>query len=313
MHQDTLARKHILVVGDTMLDRYWFGDANRISPEAPVPVVRIQRCDERLGGAANVALNIRSIGLDANLMTVIGNDEPGRIVTELLKRAGIRSMLHIDGKLSTTVKLRIVARQQQMLRADFENHPTNEVLAALLGDYETTVAGMDAVVLSDYGKGGLDHIRQMISEARRRGKPVLIDPKGNDYERYRGATVITPNRAELALVTGSWKTETELEEKAQNLREHLALEALLLTRSEEGMTLFTRDGALTVPAQAREVFDVSGAGDTVIAVLASMLAAGMPMEQAVYVANRAGGIVVGKLGTASVSYEELFGQDSLDL
>ena len=313
MHQDTLARKHILVVGDTMLDRYWFGDANRISPETPVPVVRIQRCDERLGGAANVALNIRSIGLDANLMTVIGNDEPGRIVTELLKRAGIRSMLHIDGKLSTTVKLRIVARQQQMLRADFENHPTNEVLAALLGDYETTVAGMDAVVLSDYGKGGLDHIRQMISEARRRGKPVLIDPKGNDYERYRGATVITPNRAELALVTGSWKTETELEEKAQNLREHLALEALLLTRSEEGMTLFTRDGALTVPAQAREVFDVSGAGDTVIAVLASMLAAGMPMEQAVYVANRAGGIVVGKLGTASVSYEELFGQDSLDL
>ncbi len=313
MHQDTLARKHILVVGDTMLDRYWFGDANRISPEAPVPVVRIQRCDERLGGAANVALNIRSIGLDANLMTVIGNDEPGRIVTELLKRAGIRSMLHIDGKLSTTVKLRIVARQQQMLRADFENHPTNEVLAALLGDYETTVAGMDAVVLSDYGKGGLDHIRQMISEARRRGKPVLIDPKGNDYERYRGATVITPNRAELALVTGSWKTETELEEKAQNLREHLALEALLLTRSEEGMTLFTREGALTVPAQAREVFDVSGAGDTVIAVLASMLAAGMPMEQAVYVANRAGGIVVGKLGTASVSYEELFGQDSLDL
>ena len=296
-----------------MLDRYWFGDANRISPEAPVPVVRIQRCDERLGGAANVALNIRSIGLDANLMTVIGNDEPGRIVTELLKRAGIRSMLHIDGKLSTTVKLRIVARQQQMLRADFENHPTNEVLAALLGDYETTVAGMDAVVLSDYGKGGLDHIRQMISEARRRGKPVLIDPKGNDYERYRGATVITPNRAELALVTGSWRTETELEEKAQNLREHLALEALLLTRSEEGMTLFTREGALTVPAQAREVFDVSGAGDTVIAVLASMLAAGMPMEQAVYVANRAGGIVVGKLGTASVSYEELFGQDSLDL
>ena len=313
MFHESLAHKKILVVGDTMLDRYWFGDANRISPEAPVPVVRIQRCDERLGGAANVALNIRSIGLDANLMTVIGNDEPGRIVTELLKRAGIRSMLHIDGKLSTTVKLRIVARQQQMLRADFENHPTNEVLAALLGDYETTVAGMDAVVLSDYGKGGLDHIRQMISEARRRGKPVLIDPKGNDYERYRGATVITPNRAELALVTGSWRTETELEEKAQNLREHLALEALLLTRSEEGMTLFTREGALTVPAQAREVFDVSGAGDTVIAVLASMLAAGMPMEQAVYVANRAGGIVVGKLGTASVSYEELFGQDSLDL
>ena len=293
-----------------MLDRYWFGDANRISPEAPVPVVRIQRCDQRLGGAANVALNIRSLGLKASLMTVIGNDEPGRIVTRLLKHAGIGTMLHIDDELSTTVKLRIVARQQQMLRADFENHPNNEVLAALLGDYETTVAGVDAVVLSDYGKGGLDHIKQMIAEARRHGKPVLIDPKGNDYERYSGATVITPNRAELALVTGSWKSEEDLTEKAQNLREHLGLEALLLTRSEEGMTLYTREGALTVPAQAREVFDVSGAGDTVIAVLASMLAAGMSMQEAVRIANRAGGIVVGKLGTASVSYEELFGQDS---
>lgn len=310
MHQDNLASKHILVVGDTMLDRYWFGDANRISPEAPVPVVRIQRCDQRLGGAANVALNIRSLGLKASLMTVIGNDEPGRIVTRLLKNAGIGTMLHIDDELSTTVKLRIVARQQQMLRADFENHPNNEVLAALLGDYETTVAGVDAVVLSDYGKGGLDHIKQMIAEARRHGKPVLIDPKGNDYERYSGATVITPNRAELALVTGSWKSEEDLTEKAQNLREHLGLEALLLTRSEEGMTLYTREGALTVPAQAREVFDVSGAGDTVIAVLASMLAAGMSMPQAVHIANRAGGIVVGKLGTASVSYEELFGQDT---
>ena len=310
MHQDNLASKHILVVGDTMLDRYWFGDANRISPEAPVPVVRIQRCDQRLGGAANVALNIRSLGLKASLMTVIGNDEPGRIVTRLLKNAGIGTMLHIDDELSTTVKLRIVARQQQMLRADFENHPNNEVLAALLGDYETTVAGVDAVVLSDYGKGGLDHIKQMIAEARRHGKPVLIDPKGNDYERYSGATVITPNRAELALVTGSWKSEEDLTEKAQNLREHLGLEALLLTRSEEGMTLYTREGALTVPAQAREVFDVSGASDTVIAVLASMLAAGMSMQEAVRIANRAGGIVVGKLGTASVSYEELFGQDS---
>ena len=305
-----LKQKYILVVGDSMLDRYWFGDANRISPEAPVPVVRIQRCDQRLGGAANVALNIRSLGLKASLMTVIGNDEPGRIVTRLLKNAGIGTMLHIDDELSTTVKLRIVARQQQMLRADFENHPNNEVLAALLGDYETTVAGVDAVVLSDYGKGGLDHIKQMIAEARRHGKPVLIDPKGNDYERYSGATVITPNRAELALVTGSWKSEEDLTEKAQNLREHLGLEALLLTRSEEGMTLYTREGALTVPAQAREVFDVSGAGDTVIAVLASMLAAGMPMQEAVHIANRAGGIVVGKLGTASVSYEELFGQDT---
>ena len=276
MHQELLASKHILVVGDSMLDRYWFGDAHRISPEAPVPIVRIQRCDERLGGAANVALNIRSLGIRASLMTVIGNDEPGHILADLLEKAGIGTMLHVDASLSTTVKLRIVARQQQMLRADFENHPNNEVLAALLGDYETTIASVDAVILSDYGKGGLDHIKQMISEARRHRKPVLIDPKGDDYERYRGATVITPNRAELALVVGNWKNEEELRIKAQNLRAHLELDALLLTRSEEGMTLYTADGELTVPAQAREVFDVSGAGDTVIAVMASMLAAGLP-------------------------------------
>ena len=308
MHQELLASKHILVVGDSMLDRYWFGDAHRISPEAPVPIVRIQRCDERLGGAANVALNIRSLGIRASLMTVIGNDEPGHILADLLEKAGIGTMLHVDASLSTTVKLRIVARQQQMLRADFENHPNNEVLAALLGDYETTIASVDAVILSDYGKGGLDHIKQMISEARRHRKPVLIDPKGDDYERYRGATVITPNRAELALVVGNWKNEEELRIKAQNLRAHLELDALLLTRSEEGMTLYTADGELTVPAQAREVFDVSGAGDTVIAVMASMLAAGLSIQQAVHIANRAGGIVVGKLGTASVSYTELFGE-----
>ena len=308
MHQELLASKHILVVGDSMLDRYWFGDAHRISPEAPVPIVRIQRCDERLGGAANVALNIRSLGIRASLMTVIGNDEPGHILADLLEKAGIGTMLHVDASLSTTVKLRIVARQQQMLRADFENHPNNEVLAALLGDYETTIASVDAVILSDYGKDGLDHIKQMISEARRHRKPVLIDPKGDDYERYRGATVITPNRAELALVVGNWKNEEELRIKAQNLRAHLELDALLLTRSEEGMTLYTADGELTVPAQAREVFDVSGAGDTVIAVMASMLAAGLSIQQAVHIANRAGGIVVGKLGTASVSYAELFGE-----
>ena len=308
MHQELLASKHILVVGDSMLDRYWFGDAHRISPEAPVPIVRIQRCDERLGGAANVALNIRSLGINVSLMTVIGNDEPGHILANLLEKAGIEAMLHVDASLSTTVKLRIIARQQQVLRADFENHPNNEVLAALLGDYETTIANVDAVILSDYGKGGLDHIKQMISEARRHRKPVLIDPKGSDYSRYKGATLITPNRAELALVTGGWTSEDELRSKAQKLREELELQALLLTRSEEGMTLYTADGELTVPAQAREVFDVSGAGDTVIAVMASMLAAGLSLQEAVQIANRAGGIVVGKLGTASVSYAELFGE-----
>ena len=306
MDSSVLADKRILVVGDCMLDQYWFGDAERISPEAPVPVVRVLRTDARLGGAANVALNITTLGAKASLMSVAGEDEAGHTLRSLLEASGIESLLQTDPSIKTTVKLRIIARQQQMLRADFEDAPTREVLAAILGSFNEQVERADAVVLSDYGKGGLDHIKQMIAEARRHGKPVLIDPKGNDYERYSGATVITPNRAELALVTGSWKSEEDLTEKAQNLREHLGLEALLLTRSEEGMTLYTREGALTVPAQAREVFDVSGAGDTVIAVLASMLAAGMSMPQAVHIANRAGGIVVGKLGTASVSYKELF-------
>ena len=171
----------------------------------------------------------------------------------------------------------------------------------MLGDY-------DVLVLSDYGKGGLDYIQSMIAMAREKGIPVLVDPKGDDYDRYAGATLITPNRAELAQVTGQWTGEEDLENRAQALRERLGLQALLLTRSEEGMTLFTQDGALTVPAQAREVFDVSGAGDTVIAVTAAMIAAGLPLDQTVRIANRAGGIVVGKLGTASVSYGELFGE-----
>lgn len=307
MDQSLLASKHVLVVGDTMLDRYWFGDAERISPEAPVPVVRVTRTDERLGGAANVALNIRSLGLNASLMSVVGNDEAGRTILDLLNKARIRALLHTDPTLKTTVKLRIVARQQQMLRADFENHPANEVLAALLDAYEAAINGVDAVVLSDYGKGGLDHIVQMIACAKARKIPVLIDPKGSDYERYRGASIITPNRAELALVVGNWKSEEELRTKAQNLREHLELDGLLLTRSEEGMTLYTAEGDFTVPAQAREVYDVSGAGDTVIAVMSCMLAAGCDKREAVNIANRAGGIVVGKLGTATVTYNELFG------
>ncbi|MDO4938149.1 MAG: D-glycero-beta-D-manno-heptose-7-phosphate kinase [Sutterellaceae bacterium] len=307
MNQSLLSAKRVLVVGDTMLDRYWFGDAQRISPEAPVPVVRVVRTDERLGGAANVALNIRSLGVNASLMSVIGDDEAGHIISNLLDKARITPLMHIDPELETTVKLRIVARQQQMLRADFENHPNNEVLAALLDNYESAIEHTDAIVLSDYGKGGLDHIVQMIACAKKRNIPVLIDPKGSDYERYRGATVITPNRAELAMVVGNWNSEDQLREKAQNLRTHLNLESLLLTRSEEGMTLYTADGDFTIPAQAREVYDVSGAGDTVIAVMACMLATGYDKREAVSIANRAGGIVVGKLGTATVTYNELFG------
>jgi len=205
------------------------------------------------------------------------------------------------------VKLRIVGRTQQMLRADFERLPDHETLLKHLDGYRALLDGYDIVVLSDYGKGGLTHIAEMIEAARERGKRVLVDPKGDDYSRYKGATLITPNQAELRAVVGRWKSEQELASKAQRLRTELELEALLLTRSGEGMTLYTAEGHRSVPAQAREVFDVTGAGDTVIAVLAVMLASGQNIWDAVQVANRAGGVVVGKFGTATVSYEELFG------
>lgn len=307
MDKSVISAARVLVAGDAMLDRYWFGDAERISPEAPVPVVRVTRTEERLGGAANVARNIAGIGAQSTLLSVVGNDEPGRRIEALLKLASITPKLEFDNSLATTVKLRVVARQQQMVRCDFESMPAEESLLRHLDNFKALLNKTNALVLSDYGKGGLSHISQMIEAARAKRIPILIDPKGDDYSRYAGATVITPNRAELRQVVGPWHSESELTEKAQNLREALNLDYLLLTRSEEGMTLFKRDGQTSVAAQAREVFDVSGAGDTVIGIFSAMLATGMPIEDAVRIANRAGGIVVGKLGTAAVSYEELFG------
>ncbi|HNK18198.1 MAG TPA: D-glycero-beta-D-manno-heptose-7-phosphate kinase [Piscinibacter sp.] len=304
--RERLARARVLVVGDAMLDRYWFGAVDRISPEAPVPVVRVNREEERLGGAANVALNVKTLGAQATLLTVVGDDEPARTLKKLLERQGVTALLGSDPQLYTIVKLRVIGRSQQLIRIDFENQPDHEVLAAMLGDYERALPEHDAVLFSDYGKGGLTHIPRMIELARAAGKPVLIDPKGSDYGRYAGATVITPNRAELAQVIGSWSSEAQLHERAQKLRAEHRLEGLLLTRSEEGMSLFDAAGHAQVPAQAREVFDVTGAGDTVIATLAAMLACGHSLREAMPVANRAGGIVVGKFGTASVSYEELF-------
>ena len=307
MNPAALSRARLLVVGDVMLDRYWFGDVDRISPEAPVPVVHVRQTEERLGGAANVARNIVSLGARAGLLSVVGDDEAGRAINALLAGSGIAAHLHTDPQLATTVKLRVMARQQQMVRVDFENQPENEVLLAKLDQFASLLADVDAVVLSDYGKGGLTHIVRMIEAVRAAGKTVLVDPKGDDYARYAGATVLTPNRAELREVVGRWKSEADLESRAQKLRRELRLHALLLTRSEEGMTLFTDAGAWSVPAQAREVFDVSGAGDTVIAVMGTMLAAGAPLREAVAAANRAGGIVVGRLGTATVTAAELFG------
>lgn len=304
-HSD-LGRHGVLITGDVMLDRYWFGEVERISPEAPVPVVAVRSAEERLGGAANVARNVTAVGASAGLLAVLGRDEAASSITRLLTEASVTPHLHADARLPTTIKLRIIGRRQQMLRADFESLPDREVLREHLKSFRALLGHYDLVVLSDYGKGGLAHIAEMIEAARSVGKRVLVDPKGEDYSRYAGATMVTPNLAELRAVVGRWRDEEDLNIRAQRLREKLGLEALLLTRSEEGMTLFTSHGQRSVAAHAREVFDVSGAGDTVIAVLAVMLAAGMELWEAVQVANRAGGIVVGKLGTATVSYEELF-------
>ncbi len=299
------SRARVLIVGDVMLDRYWFGDVDRVSPEAPVPIVKVGRIEERPGGASNVARNAASLGAHVSLLSVIGDDEPGAILERLVASDGVSATLHRDASISTTVKLRVVARQQQLLRIDFETAPSREVLADKLADYETLLDDSDVILLSDYGKGGLTHIAQMIELAQARRKRVLVDPKGDDFSRYRGATIITPNRAELRAVVGRWGSEKELEAKAQALRRELGLEALLLTRSEEGMTLFQESGTVHQAASAREVFDVSGAGDTVIAVVAVMMASGVALERAMHIANVAAGIVVGKLGTAAVRFGEL--------
>ncbi len=295
----------ILVVGDVMLDRYWFGDVTRISPEAPVPVVKVQRSEERPGGAANVARNIAALGAHVALLSVVGADEAGRSLAKLLADSSIDASLLEDAQLNTTVKLRVLGRQQQLLRIDFENSPTHEVLDAKLAEFRQRLHVCDVVILSDYGKGGLAHIAEMIRLAREHGKPVLVDPKGDDYARYAGANIITPNRAELREVVGRWTREDDLAARVANLRHSLGLGALLLTRSEEGMSLFAEEGVVHEPALAREVFDVSGAGDTVIATLAVMLASGLSMADAMRWANRAAGVVVGKLGTATCSLAEL--------
>lgn len=297
----------LLIAGDIMLDRYWFGEVSRISPEAPVPVVRVQRREERLGGAANVARNASALGAQTGLMGVVGDDEAGAIVERMLEETGTASYLNHDTAISTIIKLRVIGRQQQLLRIDFEEAPSDIVLRDKLSKFNALLPDYDIVVLSDYAKGALVNVAAMIKAARSQGKRVLVDPKGDDFSPYAGASLLTPNRAELQHIVGSWKSEEQLTVKAQNLREELALEALLVTRSEEGMTLYTAASVRHFPAMAREVYDVSGAGDTVIATLASMLGAQMPLEEAVEIANRAGGIVVGKLGTATVTREELFG------
>ena len=303
--KDRIAQSRILVVGDVMLDRYWHGDVNRISPEAPVPVVHIQREEVRLGGAANVALNISTLGAGVTLLSIVGADDARATLRKLLAAHHINADLIEDAGMDTIVKLRIICRSQQMLRIDFEKQPDHEVLTGMLDRFRSLLSQHDIVLFSDYGKGGLVQITKMISLAQAAGKPVLIDPKGTDWSRDSGATVITPNRAELAQVLGSWQDEVSLGNKVEALLAQLQLKALLLTRSEDGMSLFEAGRVSSVAAQAREVADVTGAGDTVIATLALMVACGLDLQHAMACANKAGGLVVAKFGTASLTYEEL--------
>lgn len=304
----------VLVVGDVMLDRYWYGDVERISPEAPVPVVGVTGLEERAGGAANVASNITALGAQCVLLSVVGKDEAGDSLRNILQSSGAKLALHIDSEAKTTVKLRILSRNQQLLRADFETRPSHEILSLCLSDYHQALVESDIVIISDYGKGGLLHIEEMIAGAREQNVPIIVDPKGTDFKRYRGATVITPNIKELQCVVGQWNDEVDLHSRANALLKELSLESLLVTRSEHGMTLFQHDGAvLNSPARAREVYDVSGAGDTVVSAFAVSFAAGLADKEKLAIANTAAGIVIGKLGTATVSEAELLSSlQSLD-
>ncbi|WP_372702142.1 D-glycero-beta-D-manno-heptose-7-phosphate kinase [Castellaniella sp.] len=296
----------ILVMGDIMLDRYWFGEVERISPEAPVPVVRVARREDRLGGAANVARNVAALGAQVSLLGIVGADEPGARVRAMLREAGVHdSVLEDPQGMETTLKMRVLGRQQQMLRVDFEQGPSATALDAMQESLRPVLEQVDLLVLSDYAKGTLARVESVIALARAQGVPVLVDPKGDRYPRYRGAAMVTPNQSEMRDAVGRWESEGDLTRRAQSLRGQLGLEALLITRSEQGMTLYTAAGRTHVDAQAHEVFDVSGAGDTVLATVAVTRAAGLGWPEAVAWANRAGGIVVGKLGTSIVTAEEL--------
>jgi rfaE bifunctional protein kinase chain/domain len=300
-----IAALRVFVIGDVMLDEYWFGDVRRISPEAPVPVVHVSRCDERPGGAANVARNVVSLGAQATLLAVVGADGTADRLRRALDEAGVRHHLAVDTGIRTTLKLRVVGQNQQMLRVDFEELPSHETLLAKEAEYRRLLGEADVVVLSDYGKGALARVAELVATARALGKPVLVDPKGRDYGRYAGATMVTPNRAELADAAGAWSDVAEMDAKAERLRDSLGLEALVLTMSDQGMKLYLPDRIVDQHARAREVFDVSGAGDTVIAALAIMRGSGAGWEEAVAFANAAGGVAVGKLGTSVVYYDEV--------
>ena len=295
-----------LVVGDVMLDRYWFGNVDRISPEAPVPVLAVKSEESRVGGAANVAHNLLALGAKSHLLSVVGDDDAGREIKRIIDQYGAQTSLKIDPTIKTIVKLRMVAQNQQLLRADFEEKPSDEVLSQCLIDFEQALSSVDVVILSDYGKGGLTHVATMIELANKHNVPVIIDPKGDDYSRYKNASLITPNMKEFEAVAGKAHSEEDFQKRAHLLREQLNLDCLLVTRSEKGMSLFTRDGQqVDSPAAALEVYDVSGAGDTVISLMALATVSDFTNQQRLELANTVAGIVVGKLGTAVAGIDEV--------
>jgi rfaE bifunctional protein kinase chain/domain len=301
-----IAKARVLVIGDAMLDRYWYGGVERISPEAPVPVVAVAKSEERPGGAANVACNVTAIGAQCTLIAPSGDDSAADSLERLARAAGIDCILARDKLVNTTVKLRVVSRNQQLIRIDFETQVSKDTRTRLLDTYLEVLPKFDVVIVSDYGKGGMAHVQEMIQVARARGLPVVIDPKGDDYTAYRGATLITPNRKEFEQVAGRFHDDAELERKAAAMLDNVDLDGVLVTRSEEGMSLIDRTGrTLHVPAQAREVYDVTGAGDTVIAMIGAAYAVNGDIEEAMQLANIAAGIGVGRQGAVAVTRADI--------
>ncbi len=303
---DKIAQARVLVIGDAMLDRYWYGGVERISPEAPVPVVAVAKSEERPGGAANVACNVTAIGAQCALIAPSGDDSAAESLERLVRAAGIDCVLARDKLVNTTVKLRVVSRNQQLIRIDFETQVSKDTRTRLLETYLELLPKFDVVIVSDYGKGGMAHVQEMIQAARARGLPVVIDPKGDDYTAYRGATLITPNRKEFEQVAGRFRDDADLERKAAAMLDSVDLDGVLVTRSEEGMSLIDRTGRkLHVPAQAREVYDVTGAGDTVIAMIGAAYAVKGDIEEAMQLANIAAGIGVGRQGAVAVTRADI--------
>ena len=301
------SKARVLVIGDIMLDRYWYGGTSRISPEAPVPVVHVKDIEDRIGGAGNVALNIAALGGEVSVIGIVGKDEAAEVIDKKLKEAGVESKLEQLSDFETITKLRVISRHQQLIRLDFEEEITSFNSQVISDSLAQFIDQFDLVVLSDYNKGVLKEAQQLISIAREAGKPIVVDPKRKEFTCYRGADLLTPNMSEFEAVVGKCHSDEEIINKAQSLMSDCELGALLITRGEHGMTLVKaqQQEALHLPAQKREVFDVTGAGDTVISVIAGALAAGEPIEHAVYLSNIAAGIAVTKLGTATVTAAEL--------